>query len=344
MFRARFHPTTVTLLGVLFIFILTIPASPAAAPKAKPAATKAKPVAIVPPASSIAIEEEYPDALHIVAKNYSAKVESDDELINCIGPIETRPDDGLIFNSSDTAIYLGLPSAETQGHALKLATATNRIIFMRNLNEGFNASRMFDLSKFDAVILNAAEVGSGLTTQDILVELGDKVADFNLHLDMSPNKVILLTNPDGSAVLKKVDAGAGLFKTVITFPDTTLAAAIYWLNDATWAIKAYNPYTNGKIIALRDEVDWPKLMSNENFAKEITADKISAIVMPSVPPDDMIKSAAKAAVQRILLYSYSREEIAASKLTDPAKIMSTSNGLSLFKCCYPDMVLFWYQT
>jgi regulator of extracellular matrix RemA (YlzA/DUF370 family) len=329
---------------MLFIFIPALPASPAAATGTKPApAAKPKPPP-VPPASKVTIEEAYPDALHIVAENYAAKVVSADELISCIGPIKTRPDDGLIFVSSDTAIYLGLPSPETQGQANKLAASLNRIIFLRNLNEGFNASRMFDLSKFDVVILNAAEVGSGLTPQDILVELGDKVADFDMHLDLSPNKVILLTSPGGNAVLKKVDAGAGLFKTVITFPDTTLAMAIYWLNDATWAIKAYNPRTNGKIIALRDEVDWPKLMSNENFAKEITADKISSIVMPASAPDAMIKSAAKAAVQRILLYSYSDEEISSAKLTDPTKIMSTSNDITLFKCCFPEMVLFWYQT
>jgi hypothetical protein len=331
MTRTKFYPISITLLGLLlFPFLPVLPASPAAVEGEK--------------ASEVTIDETYPDTIRIIAENYAAKVDSYSKMISCVGPIKSRPDDGLIFLSTDTAIYFGLPSPETHDRASRMAAATNHIIVLRNLNEGFNASRMFDLSKFDAVILNAPEVGAALTPQDIMADLGGKVADFDLHTDAVPNKVVLLTAPEGGAVLKKVDAGPGLYKTVITFPNTSLAAAMYWLEDATWVLKAYNPRTNGKILTLNNPDDWKKMMSNENFAKDINVDKISAIVMPEEAPDSMIKSAAKAGVQRVIHYSFTEEEIASATADDPAKMMSTSNNISIFNCLYPDMLLFWYQT
>lgn len=292
----------------------------------------------------ITIDEGYPDTLRVIAANYAVKTTNDYDLITCIGPIEKRPDDGLIFLSAETALYYGLPSTETHERAKKLTASVNHILVLRSLTEGFNASRMFDLSKFDVIILCAKEVGGGITPLDMKAELGNGVDNFEMRYELVPNKVLLLIAPGGKAELVASDAGEGFYKTIIKFGGASMVVAMYWLEDATFAVKAYNPKTNGKILLLADDDDWGVLMANEGFAADMNADLISAIVMPAQAPDKMIKDAAKAGVQRIVLYSYTEDEIAAAPAADPISLVRIIDGLSVFNCLHPDITLFWYQT
>jgi hypothetical protein len=85
-------------------------------------------------------------------------------------------------------------------------------------------------------------------------------------------------------------------------------------------------------------------MANDAFAADINADKISAIVMPVQAPDAMIKDAAKAGVQRMVLYSYPEEEIASAPVCEPISLVRMIDGLGVYNCIHPGMELFWYQT
>jgi hypothetical protein len=293
--------------------------------------------------AEIMVAPGYPDTLRVVAGNYQAKVANDYDLISCIGPIEKRPDSGLIFLSADTALYYGLPSPETHGRATSMAAAKNHILVLRNLTEGFNASRMFDLSKFDVIILCAKEVGMGVSPADMLIELGSGVDDFDMQYDMVPNKVLLLTAPNGDAEISAT-VSEGLYKTIIKFEQASLVIAMYWLEDASFAVKAYNQKTNGKILALTDDDDWDIMMANDKFAADINADLISAIVMPAQAPDSMIKDAGKAGAQRIVLYSYTGDDIASAPAGDPVSLVRVIDGLPVYNCLHPDITLFWYQT
>lgn len=328
MMRTKLH--ILPMIIVFCLVILLIPNAPS--------------IGAVVGEQEMSIDTGYADTLRMVAANYQFKTANDYDLISCIGPIEKRPDSGLIFLSGDTAIFYGLPSPETHERAMELAAPVNHILVLRNLTEGFNASRMFDLSKFDVIILCAKEVSMGVTPVDMKIELGDAVADFKMHYNIVPNKVLLLTAPNGDAELVKNNLGDGLYKLVVKFEDTSMAAAMYWLDDSTFALKAYNPKTNGKVLALTDDDDWGLMMSNERFAADINADLISAIVMPAQAPDRMIRDAAKAGVQRIVLYSYSEADIESAPAADPLSLVRVIDGLSVFNCLYPDIELFWYQT
>ena len=94
--RLKLHSLTAGIVGLAILALLpVIPVMGAAAvdgPGALP---------------EISISEDFPDTLRIVAKNYAVKVDSEQKLINCIGSIKARPDDGLVFISSDTAKYFG---------------------------------------------------------------------------------------------------------------------------------------------------------------------------------------------------------------------------------------------
>jgi hypothetical protein len=294
--------------------------------------------------AEIVIDPAHPDTLLITAANYAEKTQSDADLMCCIGPVDKRRDSGVICITADTALFCGLPSPETFARMKEIAKAKNNILVLRDHKEGTMAARMFDLSKFDVIIYNAPAVSAGVSAADLVSDLGDEVADFDIHYGAVPNKVLLLTAPSADAKLTMADAVDGLYKTLIKFDGAAMVVAMYWLEDATFAAKAYNPNTNGKILILNDDDDWYDLMKSDKFASDISADLVSAVVMPPQAPSRMVSGVAKCGVQRIVLYGYTAEDIASASAGDPVSLVRMIDRVSVFNCLYPAIKLFCYRT